>query len=216
MNCKHRIKTKRGFTLLEVLVSLAIFAMLGVATYSVINTTVNGHETVINQNKQMTDLQRAFVIMENDFTQLAQRKVRINGEESDGSFFHASEYLFDSEAIGFTFVRDGWTNPVMVLPRSELQLVAYRLIENRLERLYFNFVDNEYGTEPKVQVLLKGVKELRLLYYVDGSWEEELEDEETKQLPVAIKLVLKTDTFGLIERSFLIIKTTKESTSNGG
>jgi general secretion pathway protein J len=216
MNCKHRIKTKRGFTLLEVLVSLAIFAMLGVATYSVINTTVNGHETVINQNKQMTDLQRAFVIMENDFTQLAQRKVRINGEESDGSFFHASEYLFDSEAIGFTFVRDGWTNPVMVLPRSELQLVAYRLIENRLERLYFNFVDNEYGTEPKVQVLLNGVKELRLLYYVDGSWEEELEDEETKQLPVAIKLVLKTDTFGLIERSFLIIKTTKESTSNGG
>lgn len=215
MNCQHKINSQRGFTLLEVLVSLAIFAMLGVATYSVINTTVNGHEAVINQNKQMTDLQRAFVIIENDFTQLAQRSVRIDGEESDGSFFHASEYLFDSEGIGFTFVRDGWTNPIMVLPRSELQLVAYRLIEKRLERLYFNFVDNEYGTEPRVQVLLNGVEELTLLYYTGGSWEEELE-EETSQLPVAIKLKLKTDTFGLIERSFLIIKNTKGSDQSGG
>ena len=110
----------RGFTLLEVLVSLAIFAMLGIATYSVVNTTVNGHEAVINQNKQLTDLQRAFTIIENDFTQLAQRKVRLNGEDANDSFFHVSDYMFDSESVGFAFVRDGWTNPAMVLPRSEL------------------------------------------------------------------------------------------------
>lgn len=198
----------RGFTLLEILVSLAIFAMLGIATYSVVNTTVNGHEAVINQNKQLSDLQRSFTIIENDFTQLAQRKVRINGEEANDSFFHVSDYLFDSESIGFAFVRDGWINPAMVLPRSELQLVAYRLIEKRLERLYFNFVDNEYGTEPRVQVLINGIESLKLSYFIEGAWAEEL-DNSKNQLPAAIKLSLETDTFGLIERNFLIIQNTQ-------
>lgn len=195
-----------GFTLLEMLVSLAIFAMLGLATYSVVNTTVNGHEAVLNQNTQLTNLQRAFVIMENDFTQLTQRKVRINGEEANDSFFHVSDYLFESESLGFAFVRDGWTNPAMVLPRSELQLVAYRLIEKRLERLYFNFVDNEMGTEPKVQVLINDIESMTLSYYKDQGWTEELAQGE---LPLAIKLSLETETFGLVERNFLIIKKTE-------
>lgn len=195
-----------GFTLLEMLVSLAIFAMLGLATYSVVNTTVNGHEAVLNQNTQLTNLQRAFVIMENDFTQLTQRKVRINGEEANDSFFHVSDYLFESESLGFAFVRDGWTNPAMVLPRSELQLVAYRLIEKRLERLYFNFVDNEMGTEPKVQVLINDIESMTLSYYKDQGWTEELAQDE---LPLAIKLSLETETFGLVERNFLIIKKTE-------
>jgi general secretion pathway protein J len=195
-----------GFTLLEMLVSLAIFAMLGLATYTVVNTTVNGHEAVLNQNTQLTNLQRAFVIMENDLTQLTQRKVRINGEEANDSFFHVSDYLFESESIGFAFVRDGWTNPAMVLPRSELQLVAYRLVERRLERLYFNFVDNEMGTEPKVQVLINDIESMTLSYFIDQAWTEELAQGE---LPLAIKLSLETDTFGLIERNFLIIKKTE-------
>jgi len=195
-----------GFTLLEMLVSLAIFAMLGLATYTVVNTTVNGHEAVLNQNTQLTNLQRAFVIVENDLTQLTQRKVRINGEEANDSFFHVSDYLFESESIGFAFVRDGWTNPAMVLPRSELQLVAYRLVERRLERLYFNFVDNEMGTEPKVQVLINDIESMTLSYFIDQAWTEELAQGE---LPLAIKLSLETDTFGLIERNFLIIKKTE-------
>lgn len=197
----------KGFTLLEILVSLAIFAMLGLATFSVVNTTVNGHEAVISQNKQLTDVQRAFIIIENDFTQLAQRKVKINGDVLD-AFFYTSDYLFDSETLGFAFVRDGWTNPAMVLPRSELQLVAYRLVENRFERLYFNFVDNEPGTEPKVQVLLNGVESVSLSYFYQNKWQEELTD---SSLPKAIKLTLETQTFGVIDRSFLIIQSTEQN-----
>jgi general secretion pathway protein J len=195
----------QGFTLLEILAVLAIFSMLSVAMFSVVNTTVNAHGVVINQNKQLTDLQRAFTIIENDFTQLAQRKVRIDGEDSGDTFFHASDYLFESEAVGFAFVRDGWTNPAMVLARSELQLVAYRLIEKKLERLYFNFVDNEMGTEPRVQVLINGIEAMSLSYHVNGEWGDELPE---TGLPSAIKLKLETETFGEIERSFLIIRQT--------
>lgn len=201
----HKSKKSAGFTLLEMLVSLAIFAMLGVAIYSVVNTTVHGHEAVINQNKQLTDLQRAFIIMENDFTQLAQRKVRLGGESAGESFFHVGDYLFDSETVGFAFVRDGWTNPAMVLARSELQLVAYRVIEKRLERLYFNFVDNEVGTEPRVQVLINDVETMKLSYFIGDDWKEELAGNE---LPLAIKLELETGTFGIIEHKFLIIQKT--------
>ena len=93
----------------------------------------------------------------------------------------------------------------MVLARSELQLVAYRLIEKKLERLYFNFVDNEMGTEPRVQVLINGIEAMSLSYHVNGKWGDELPE---TGLPSAIKLKLETETFGEIERSFLIIRQT--------
>ena len=84
-----------------------------------------------------------------------------------------------------------------------------------MERLYFNFVDNEYGTEPRVQVLINDVETLKLYYFAGDEWAEELTDGDSK-LPMAIKLELETDTFGLIERNFLIVQNTQAGGQSGG
>lgn len=201
-----------GFTLLEMLLSLLVFAMLGMATYSVLNSTVNGHETIKLRNEQLTNLQRAFVIIESDFTQLAQRQVRLNGEEPEKEFFIAQEYLYESEGIGFAFVRDGWTNPAMVLPRSELQPVAYRVYEGQLQRLYFNFVDANFGAEPRIQPLLDEVESMTLAYFDGKEWQE---SKEGKGLPSLVKLIVETKVFGKIERVFPLISATQVVAANG-
>lgn len=197
-SCNHS-----GFTLLEMLIALAIFAMLGMATYSVLSGTIAGNEAIKQQNKQLTQIQRAFTLMESDFYQLALRRARVNGEEPGERYFIAEEYLFESEGPGLAFVRDGWVNPAMVLPRSELQPVGYRLFENRLERLYFNFVDPQSGEEPKVQPLLEGVDTMSLSYFVGEEWQEDLPD---SGLPLLVKVQLETQTFGLLERIFPLVR----------
>lgn len=202
--------SQRGFTLIELLLSLAIFGMLGMATYSVLNNTIAGKEAIQSQTKQLVELQRGMMFIENDFRQLAQRKVRIAGEEPTDQYFIAEPYLFDSEELGFAFVRDGWTNPAMMLPRSEMQVVIYRVRENVLERLYFNYVDADVGTEPRIQPILKGISELEISYVFDSAndleWEVEIEG---KQLPKLIKLKFLSDTFGQVERVFEVVEKTE-------
>lgn len=206
-------KRQQGFTLLEMLLALMIFAMLGVSTYTVLNNTIEGRDILRHQNEQLTQLQRVMTIIESDFYQLAQRHARLNGEEPSKQVLHVAEYMFDSEGVGFAFVRDGWTNPAMVLPRSELQPVAYRLVEGNLERLYFNFVDADTGTEPRVQPMMEGVEEMHLEFYVEQEWKKELPE---NGLPKLIKFTLVTETFGEITRLFPLIDLVKSQTQVSG
>lgn len=200
-------KRVRGFTLIEVLLSLMVFAMLGMAIYSVISNTIKGHETVQSQNSTLTQLQRTFTMMEADLVQMAQRQIRIDGEQPVRVFLRSGEFMFDSESIGFGLVRDGWTNPGMVLPRSELQPIAYRVIENKLQRLYFNFVDNELGTEPRIQEVMSGVSAIELKYFAKGEWFDNLTED---RIPRLIKIGLQTDAYGLVERTFPVVAVTQK------
>lgn len=203
----------KGFTLIEVLLSLMIFAMLGMAIYSVISNTIKGHETVQSQNSTLTELQRTFTMMEADVVQMSQRQIRIDGEQPIKVFLRSGEFMFDSESIGFGLVRDGWTNPGLVLPRSELQPVAYRIFENQLQRLYFNFVDNELGTEPKIQNLMAGVTAIQIKYFAKGEWFDNLTED---RIPQLIKIGLETDVYGLVERTFPIVSVTKQEAESNG
>ncbi len=198
--------SQQGFTLIEMLLSLAIFAMLGVATYSVLNNTISNKEQIEAQSAQLTHLQRAMMFIENDFQQVVQRKIRLNGEPPIDKYFVAEPYLLDSEDIGFAFIRDGWINPVMILPRSELQAVGYRVVEGVLQRLYFNYVDSDRGEEPRIQDLIEGVSELKLQYFYDNEWQEDLPDD---GLPLLVRLTFLTDAFGEIERVFAFIEETE-------
>lgn len=206
-------RVQRGFTLIEVLLSLMIFAMLGMAIYSVVTNTIKGHETVQNQNSTLTQLQRTFTMMEADLVQMSQRQIRIDGEQPIKVFFRSGEFMFDSESIGFGLVRDGWTNPGMVLPRSELQPVAYRVIENKLQRLYFNFVDNELGSEPRIQEVMTGVSAIQIKYFAKNEWFDNLTEERVPQL---IKIGLETDVYGLVERTFPVVALTKQQAESDG
>lgn len=203
----------KGFTLIEVLLSLMVFAMLGMAIYSVLTNTIRGHETVQTQNTTLTALQRTFNMMEADIVQMAQRQIRLEGEQPIKVYLRSGEYMFDSESFGFGLVRDGWTNPGMVLPRSELQPVAYRITENTLQRLYFNFVDNELGAEPKIQTLMTGVSAIQIKYFANQEWIDNLTE---TSVPSLLKIGLETETYGLVERTFPVITVTKQQAQANG
>lgn len=71
----------KGFTLIEVLVSIAIFASLSVAAYQVVSQVQRSNTLSQERTQRLNEIQRAMVMMDNDFRQMAMRQTRTNGED---------------------------------------------------------------------------------------------------------------------------------------
>ncbi len=195
-------KIKRnGFTLLEVLVAISIFSVVSLASFTIFDTVLRGDENSKIRSERQNELQRAFLLMERDFLQIAKRSMRVSGEAPSKNFLQTADdsFLADDQAIAF--VRNGWTNPGLLLPRSDMQNVAYRLVDEKLERLHFNFVDAVVGEEPKVRPLITQVTSLAFEYYDGTKWQKKWSG---NTLPLAIAIEIETEDYGLIRRQFLV------------
>jgi general secretion pathway protein J len=196
----HSIRSN-GFTLLEVLIAIAIFSVVSLAGFTIFDTVLRGDASSKVRTERQNDLQRAFLLMERDFTQITKRTMRINGEAPKEIFLQTADDSFLSNDQAMAFVRSGWTNPGFLLPRSEIQSVAYRLNDNILERLHFNFVDAVVGQEPRVRALLNDVDSIGFEFYDGKEWQKKWSG---NTLPVAIAIEVDTLDFGLIRRQFLV------------
>jgi len=147
---------QRGFTLIEILVAMAIFTLIGLASTGLLTTVIDSNSLSQERFEKLQLLQRAMVTIERDIQQAVSRPVRVNGEKRKAVMAGGDVDGSDGDGIGF--VRGGWHNPQLMLPRSTLQYVAYRLRDNKLERLYTNYVDNVIGYEPKVRLLLENIE----------------------------------------------------------
>ena len=143
----------RGFTLLEVLIAMSIFAIIGLASYRVLNVVILSQSQVSVHDEKIRTLERAMHIISADFEQLANRPVRDNYADTLAALIAPH----DNYAIEFT--RQGWRNPLQ-LPRSQLQRVAYELgsIANdsdeagtHLLRHYWTVLDRAQDSEPRTQ-----------------------------------------------------------------
>ncbi|MEZ9057374.1 type II secretion system minor pseudopilin GspJ [Vibrio pelagius] len=215
--CATRSKTQ-GFTLIEVLVSIAIFATLSVAAYQVVNQIQRSNDVSIERSARLNALQRSLVILDNDFRQMAQRQFRTNGEEASSKLILMQEYLLDSDSIGVMFTRLGWHNPQQQFPRGEVTKVGYRIKEETLERVWWRYPDTPTGQEGVVTPLLEGIEAFSLEFYNGSSWLEEWQTD--RALPQAVRLKLTLKDYGEIERVYLTpsggMNTSDSSSSSGG
>jgi general secretion pathway protein J len=196
----HKMKQK-GFTLLEVLVAISIFSVVSLASFTIFDTVLRGDENSKMRSERQNELQRAFLLMERDFLQIAKRSMRINDEAPSKSFLQTSDDSFLADEQAIAFVRNGWTNPGLLLPRSDMQNVAYRLVDEKLERLHLNFVDAVVGQEPRVRPLISKVSSLAFEYYDGTKWQKKWSG---NTLPLAIAIEIETEDYGLIRRQFLV------------
>lgn len=197
----------RGFTLIEILVAMAIFTIIGLASTGVLTSVINSDELSSERFAKLEELQRAMLTMERDILQIVPRTARVNSESAN-AVLSGGEDVLDSDADGLAFVRVGWYNPQMLLPRSTLQAVGYRIHENQLQRLYGNYVDNVIGYEPKVKILMSDIEDFRVTFLTNtGQLEKPETWDETyasATLPIAISITIVSRTFGEIRREFML------------
>jgi len=210
------VKVNLGFTLIEVLLAISIFAVISLASFSIFDGVLKSEEYSREKMQRLNEIQRAWLVIERDFLQIAQRSVRREGEAPLSDYLYADNGGFSSSEQAIAFVRSGWTNPGLLIPRSDMQSVAYRVEDKTLERLHYNFVDAVVGEEPKIRPLIANVERFELNYFYQDKWQATLKE---NNLPQAIELIIETEDFGVINRKFIIVdnmqKSTQQNTPKG-
>ncbi len=192
----------KGFTLIEVLISIMIMAFIAASTYELMSGAISSSQTVEENTDALHEFQKAINIMNQDFSQMVPRVFRLDGTETR-SVIQVGENAFQSDGTGITFSRGGALNPGALLPRGEVIRVWYRLKNGALERATYPYPDTIVGFEPEFHTLLKGVKSFRVYFYKQGAWSMGWLDR--TKISNGVKIEFETENYGKISRMYYVI-----------
>lgn len=193
----------RGFTLIELIVAMAVFAVMATMAYSGLQSVLDARARTEQHAQQLAALQTAFFWLGKDIEQAVPRGVRdAYGEPVNALLAEpTAEY-------GLELTHAGWSNPFASgkRQRSMLQRVAYGVHEKKLLRKYWFDLDREHNSAVFETVLLEGVSALEMRY-VDHNlqWQTQWPPLGSKEvLPVAVEISLDIEGFGKIARLFRV------------
>ena len=139
-----------GFTLVEILVALLVFAVVGLLSTRLLSQSIDNQNNLQDRGQRLAEIHRAMRVLQRDIVQLSRRKIRdAQGEELPA--------LIVSDQGAIEFSRVGWRNPLRQ-PRSEVQRVGYRWQDEKIIRGYWLTLDRSYDAEPAYQTLLENVE----------------------------------------------------------
>jgi general secretion pathway protein J len=196
------VNKNRGFTLLEVLVAMSIFAIIGLGANKMLRTIIDTHEITTTRNAELTAIVRAFNVMERDFSQIVSRPIRDEyGESMEPLMVGTGQYFVE-------LTRTGWNNPAQV-KRSVLQRVAYEVEDEKLIRRFWLVLDRAQDSESISQELLDEIKGFRVnLFNEEGKGADSWPESDAKAaLPLAVEVLLETESMGEIRRVFSLTDT---------
>ncbi|HLB56085.1 MAG TPA: type II secretion system minor pseudopilin GspJ [Coxiellaceae bacterium] len=197
-------RSQKGFTLIEILVALMIFAILGVLAAMSLHTIIKSHEQLKKSDKQLLQLQITMTLLRRDIAQAIDRKIR----NSDG---HSEAAFVASGGGGITFTRTGLLNPFNLNRQSNMQRIGYVIRKNKLERLTWDVLDQPPHAEAESQVLLSNVQSIQWQFIADdgsksSSWPPStgtnMQQESQSPLPKVVLMVMHLKDAGVIQGVF--------------
>lgn len=193
--------TQQGFTLIEMLIAIAIFSLISLGSYQVLQSVLVNDEQSQRLSGRLKEIQRAYQFIQSDLMQMSRRRVRIAGNAPQKRVFWAGDGLLESDSGAIMLTRLGWRNPAQMLPRGTVQSVAYQVREGVLERLYRLYPDEETDTKVNLAPLLTGVESLGFEFYAGDKW---LSQWDKEAVPDAIAVVLTLEDYGELRWLFLL------------
>jgi general secretion pathway protein J len=199
---KPALRHQSAFTLIEVLVSLAVFSILAALAYGVLNQTLASADLLNERMDRLQALQRTIRTLSEDFMQLTPRPVR---DELGDSYAAALQTSFQS-GFALELTRGGWNNP-LALPRGTLQRAAYRIEDGQLLRYHWNVLDRTFSNELIGVTLLAGVDSIAFRFMQDnGEWIDQWPPQGAsglpglRQRPRAVEIILTLQDEGILTR----------------
>jgi len=194
----------RGFTLLELLVAIAIFSLLSAMAYTGVKSMLSSRDTVDDNMTRLAELQRTALSLGNDLRQSTRRGIRDEYGDSRSPMIGNSE-ASDVDGVRLELTRAGYPNPLGAT-RSNLQRVAYTIEDNTLYRLTWPNLDRAPDSLPHKARLLGGIDTLSLRFLdYDNNWHEQwppFQSQTSLALPHAVEVTLELADWGDITRLY--------------
>lgn len=143
---------ERGFTLIEVLIALAVFGIMSAIAYTTLGLTFANAEMLGERMDRLSAIQRTMRYLSHDLTMASPRPVR----DELGECCQPAVWVTPANEFVLAVTHGGWANPAG-LPRSTLQRSVYVLEEDRLRRVYYTVLDATYSNVPVSTEILDGV-----------------------------------------------------------
>ncbi len=151
---------QRGFTLIEIMVAVAVFSVMSLLAWSTLNGAVKNSEILNDRMDRLQSIQRTMLYLSSDILQMAPRPIR----DELGTGQRPALLSLATADFPIELTRGGWNNPVG-LPRSTLQRTAYRIEDNELLRYHWRVLDRTFANEPITEVLIDDVESLTFRVY---------------------------------------------------
>ena len=163
--------SERGFTLVELLIAMAIVAVIGVIALTGLSTVMQQQAIAEERAQRWRDIQFAMHVIAQDLAQVHPRAAR----DESGETWEASFLVGPNEQFAVELSRGGWTNPAG-LPRGHVLRVAYDWEPDgsTLVRFHWPSIDRTLTTPPARTELLTGVDDIQIrLLDRNGQWHRE-------------------------------------------
>ncbi len=197
-------RVTHGFTLVEVLVALAIFGIMTTLAYQALGQSLSNADLLTDRMDRIQGIQRSMSMLGRDLVQASPRPIR--DPIGDGYIPSIRTSLNTEFAIEVT--RGGWPNPVG-LPRGTLQRVAWRIEEGELLRYHWTVLDPTLANEPVITQIMEDVDSILFRYRTHGGdWTEQwppigVEGAVAERLrPQVVEVILTLEDEGEIRRFF--------------
>ena len=174
-------KSVHGFTLLEMIVAIAVFAVIAMISFANLNRFINDQASLDERLLHLKQLQLAFSILGRDMHFLVQRPVRNAYGDLEPALVFDADVPASRELIRFTTARADDRYP----DRASLQRTAYRLEQGRLYRYSWQVLDRDQDSREDRRLLLSGLKDVQVvpLLPLTGEQQDEPSLQGLGQLP---------------------------------
>lgn len=179
-----------GFTLIEVLVAVAVFGIFSVIASMTLGQMLSNSDMLTERMDRLQSIQRTINYLSTDFVQAAPRPIR-----ADLGMEPALRSSFGSE-FALELTHNGWPNSAGV-PRSTQQRSAYRIEDEELIRYHWNVLDRTANSLPVATVLLDSIDSLTFRFLQqNGDWSDQWPPAQagaasnTSLLPRAVEMTL--------------------------
>lgn len=182
------MKQIRGFTLIELVVAVSLFAIVGAISYGALQNALSRQTELESQTEQWQQIQLGVARIEQDLFHAIARQLD-----------DRSALLLDSGRL--QFVRGGWPNP-LGLPRAELRQIRYWSDEEGLWRGVWQSPDVLAESAPvQIDLLLPEISILRFRAFDGDDWRTSWPRERDDIWPAAIEVEFEIRDLGTIRRA---------------
>ena len=187
------LSKQQGFTLLEILIALAIFAVMSMIAYAGLAAMLDARASTVPRAQQLAQLQTTLYLLNEDLSQVIKRPIRdqLGSSEPAFSIGRGNEILVFTRTVPSWLANSSETN---------LLRVSYSLEKEALYRRVWTIPDRTQQTEYRRRKLLvtQGVT-IKGFSSKTKAWGEIV-----GEIPQALDMSFKLDGLGSVYRTFLI------------